>query len=107
MHFSVELSLIKIYLSKLFLLVNTNLICHSFIHIPMLFTTLGITCGYILLLFTTLGITWEYIPLLFTTLGITWEYIPFLVTTLGIACGGFHNIFPMLGLKNKPNIFPM
>ena len=32
-------------------------------------------------------------------------YIPLLFTTLEIACGGFHNIFPMLGLKNKPNIY--
>ena len=106
MHFSVELSLIKIYLSKLFLLVYTNLICQSFIYVPMSFTTLGITWGYILLLFITLGITWEYIPMLFTTLGITWGYIPLLFTTLGIACGGFHNISQCWDSKISQTFFP-
>ena len=30
-----------------------------------------------------------------------------LFTTVGILCGGFYNIFPMLGYKNKQDLFPM
>ena len=62
----------------------------------MLFTTLGITLGYIPLLFTTVEITYGsrmgIYSHVFTTLGITWGYFPMLVTTLGIYSLVIHNV---------------